>query len=159
MALSKLFEKARRDAVEAYLQGGVLLPRLHCLRGNEICATYILLHETDEWKQAWYRRILAFAESEKVDGFIDVFESWQATDVKPGQRPSTAPDRTEGVLMAGRQVTAGERETIVRAYDILRVGGSVDLFLNPATQPRNVDEVHAWFDPYLDKLMATFGSE
>ncbi len=155
MALSELFEKARGDAVGAYLQDGVLLPRLHCLRGDKILATYIMLHQTDEWKQAQYRQILAYAQRKKVDGFIDVFEAWVAADLKPGQRAGTAPNRKEAVLMVGRQVTASKRETIVRNYDILRFGGGVDLVLNSTDAPRDVDEVQAWFDPYLDKLMAS----
>lgn len=154
MALSELFEKARAEAVGVYLADGVLLPRLHCLRGDQIRGTYIILHDTDEWKRMTYGRILEYANQENIDGFIDVFEAWMATNLQPGQRPRNAPQRKEGVTMFGRQITVGKRETLVRIYEIVRAAGTVDLVLSPAFQPSDPDTVQAWFDPYLDKLVA-----
>ena len=103
------------------------------------------------------RGYFSMRNPQKIDGFIESSEVWLAADMKPGERPRDSANRKEAVVVVGRQITAGKMETLVKVYDIIRSSTQVDLVVSP-TQPPNTDDLHAWYDPYLDTLH-TSGSD
>lgn len=152
MSLSSLFEKVRREAIQVYLDVGVLIPRVYCLRGDNIQTVIPLLFESDDEKQTGYEQIFRMADQHNINGFIDASESWMAEDLKPGDRPRDSANRKEVVIMFGRQIKGGRFETLMHMYEIVRYGGGVDL-VRSKEEPTDPNDAQVWFDPYLEKKL------
>ena len=135
------------------MDDGFLIPRLYCLRGDNVEALVPLFFNDDEEKDRAYEQILKTADQQGVDGFIEAAESWMSPSLQTGIRPRDDPNRKEIVMMTGRQITSGRVETLVAIYDIVRQGSDVDLVMNSDQQPRDMAETQMWFDPYLNKRL------